>query len=360
MNLKQLMLATIPLSMLFTATGCGTNNSGESATVHSVVTAHPVALGASVSKDYSGVVAEQKSISLGFKIAGQILKTCVKEGDYVKAGQLVAMLDDVDYQLAAREAKIQYEQMLAEYNRIEYLYKSNNISQNDYEKSKAGLERLKVNLDNSTNRVKYTKLYAPVSGYVTKLNFEKAEMVNAGSPVIELMDNSALEINVNLPLEAYAKRNQFKAFKAVGQDGKEFAPTLISITPKADNNQLYNMRLAIPATNAKTLTPGMNVNVNIVRTDESVADSTQEYSLPIHAIFYDNNGGAQVWTVAADSTVSAQPVVLGEIIGKGKVKITSGLKGDETIVRAGVNAIKEGEKVKVIAEPKTSNVGSLL
>jgi multidrug efflux pump subunit AcrA (membrane-fusion protein) len=104
----------------------------------------------------------------------------------------------------------------------------------------------------------------------------------------------------------------------------------------------------------------MNVNVNIVRTDESVADSTQEYSLPIHAIFYDNNGGAQVWTVAADSTVSAQPVVLGEIIGKGKVKITSGLKGDETIVRAGVNAIKEGEKVKVIAEPKTSNVGSLL
>jgi membrane fusion protein (multidrug efflux system) len=144
MNLKQLMLATIPLSLLFTATGCGSNNSGESATVHSVVTAHPVALGASVSKDYSGVVAEQKSISLGFKIAGQILKTCVKEGDYVKAGQLVAMLDDVDYQLAAREAKIQYEQMLAEHNRIEYLYKSNNISQNDYEKSKALCSRQRL------------------------------------------------------------------------------------------------------------------------------------------------------------------------------------------------------------------------
>lgn len=340
--------------------GCGQETERTEETIHSVLTTQPEPVGNSVSKSYSGIVAESKSISLGFKTGGQILRTLVKEGDYVQAGALVAILDDVDYQLAAKEAKIQYDQMLSEFNRIEYLYQSNNISLNDYEKSKAGLERLKVNLDNAMNRIKYTKLYAPVSGYVTKLNFEKAEMVNAGSPVIELMDNSSLEIDVDLPLEAYTKRGLFRSYHGVTTDGKEFPLTLINITPKADNNQLYSMRLSVSAADSKLLTPGMNIEVFILRSDGVDTVETESYSIPLHAVFYDKSGAPQVWVLQQDSTVKATQIEIGEPTGKGQLRVVSGLNGSEKIIRAGVNSLQPGEKVKVIEDAKTTNVGSLL
>jgi hypothetical protein len=64
--------------------------------------------------------------------------------------------------------------------------------------------------------------------------------------------------------------------------------------------------------------------------------------------------------LSADSTVVATSVALGDNLGNGKITITSGLKGTETIIRAGVNSLRAGEKVKVIDEPKTTNVGRLL
>jgi RND family efflux transporter MFP subunit len=330
-------------------------------TIHSVLVVKPSATGETITKNYSGVVSESKSISLGFKTAGQIARTCVKEGDYVHQGQLLAVLDDVDYQLAAKEARIQYEQQASEQKRLDYLYQTNNLSANDYEKATAGLERLKVNLQNAQNRLNYCHLYAPVAGYVVKLNFERAEMVNAGTPVVELMDNSSLEINVDLPAEAYQHRSNFCGFQA-NANGQTYDVKLLSITPKADNNQLYSMRLAVPADGAKHFTAGMNVDVTINRTDtgNAAAAETQTFTLPLRSVFYDKNQQPCVWTLSADTTVVATHVTLGESSGNGNVVITSGLKGTETVVRAGVNSLQAGEKVKVIDEPKNTNVGRLL
>jgi RND family efflux transporter MFP subunit len=358
MNLNSLAISAM---ILLACAGCSGNDSAEEQTIHSVLVVQPTRLGDTTAKNYSGVVTESKSISLGFKTAGQILKTLVKDGQYVKQGQLLAVLDDVDYQLAAKEAKIQYDQMASEQKRLDYLYQSNNLSENDYEKSRAGLERLKINLQNCNNRLKYCRLYAPISGYVVKLNFERSEMVDAGTPVVELMDNSSLEVNVDLPAEAYSKREDFICYTITTADGEVCKSKLLSITPKADNNQLYSMRLSIPAEAKSKLTPGMNVQVVIERNSGSKVEAeTTSYSLPIRSVFYDNDRKPCVWVIGADSTVTATPVTVGDLVGKSNVTITSGLSGKETIVRAGVNSLQPGEKVKIIDESNQTNVGRLL
>jgi RND family efflux transporter MFP subunit len=363
MKYKWLAVAAGLMTMM---TGCGSGDNAETeqTTVHSVLVTAPVGVGDYVQKQYSGVVAENKSINLGFKIAGQIAQTCVKEGDYVKKGQLIATLDDVDYRLALKDAEIQYKQQAAEQQRLDYLHSTNNLSDNDYEKSTAGLERLRVNLENNRNRVNYTRLYAPVSGYVLKLNFEKSEMVNAGTPIVELMDNSSFEVHVDLPQEAYVKRNSFRSFTAQTPDGATVPLTLISITPKADNNQLFTMRLSLPKSAAK-LTSGMNVAVTINRDNDLTASQPGEasqsyYKLPLRSVFYDAKRNPAVWVVNADSTVTATSVVLGDMTDGNMVAITAGLKGNETIVRAGINSLKQGEKVTIIDEGTDTNVGRLL
>jgi RND family efflux transporter MFP subunit len=358
MNNYSLVASAVLLSI---CAACSSGDQQAETTIHSVLVVKPTATGATVSKNYSGVVTESKTISLGFKTAGQISKTYVKQGDYVKQGQLIATLDDSDYRLAANDAQVQFDQMSSEMERLEYLFQTNNLAQNDYEKSIAGYKRLKINLENSLNKLKYCKLYAPVSGYVTKLNFEKAEMVNAGTPVIELMDNSALEIAVDLPTEAYLRRDKFCGYTAQLSDGSQFALTLLSITPKADNNQLYSMRLAVPANAKSKVTPGMNVDIIVDRSDNT-DDSTEttKLSVPIRSIFYDGEQHPCVWVLDADSTVKATTVTLSDNLGNGYVTVTSGLTGNETIVKAGVNSLQPGEKVKVIDEPQLTNVGKLL
>lgn len=68
-------------------------------------------------KTYSGRVYEAQTINLGFKVAGQISKIYVQEGDFVRQGQLVAQLDDKDYRLGVEALQIQYDQVKDEVNR---------------------------------------------------------------------------------------------------------------------------------------------------------------------------------------------------------------------------------------------------
>lgn len=62
-------------------------------------------------KCYPGIVREAHTIGLGFKTAGQIERICVKEGDYVRRGQLLAELDAADYRLGVEALQIQYDQL---------------------------------------------------------------------------------------------------------------------------------------------------------------------------------------------------------------------------------------------------------
>lgn len=63
------------------------------------------------SLNFTGVVEEDDNISIGFKTPGQIKKILVKEGDHVRNGQLLAVLDDEDYKLGVEALQIQYDQV---------------------------------------------------------------------------------------------------------------------------------------------------------------------------------------------------------------------------------------------------------
>ena len=127
-------------------------------------------------KTYSGRVYEAQTINLGFKVAGQISKIYVQEGDFVRQGQLVAQLDDKDYRLGVEALQIQYDQVKDEVDRSRILFEQHSLSANDYEKAEAGLRQLKVQLQSKRNQIAYTRLYAPTDGYVQSVNFSRAEM----------------------------------------------------------------------------------------------------------------------------------------------------------------------------------------
>ena len=328
--------------------------------VRSVVLTEPVILDSLSVVHYPGVVREAHSISLGFKTAGQIQRIYAQEGDYVRRGELLAELDDEDYRLGVEALQIQYDQLSDEVARLKKLYEAKNVSVNDYEKAVAGLKQLGVQLQVNRNKLDYTRLYAPVGGYVQSVNFEEAEMVDAGTPVITLLDTRRMEVEVSLPASVYLQRECIKSVSCrpfFDEGGEQMAMQVLSIAPKADGNQLYKMRLVFDGSADKRLTAGMNIEVN-VRMDGG--EEAGKFVLPLHAVFQEQEE-TYVWVLAGDSTVHKVRVELDGIDHAGRAIVASGLSGSEQVVKAGVRLLQEGEKVKAIDENVSgTNVGGLL
>lgn len=302
--------------------------------------------GESETREFSGVVEEGKSVNAAFMTGGKILKLYVNEGDRVSNGQLLASLDDSDYRIGVNQLRVQYDQMVAEKKRIDEMYARHNIAPNDYEKFQAGFEQLKLQLEMADNKLGYTKLYAPTAGFISHKYMQPGELVDAGTPIYKITDDSQLEVSVDLPLAIYLKRNDIEEAFGKLADGRNIPLKIAGFTPDADNNQLYHMKLDIPASSGKDLTTGMNMKVIL----ELKTEANSGAMVPSRSVFYDN-GESFVWKFNdRDSTISRQKVtVIGQ--PQGNMSMVSGISGKEKIVSAGVKQLKEGEKVNILTSP---------
>ena len=200
MNMNRTAILLVAASaVVLTAGSCKEKEQEAVQQRHSVMVVTPGKSGGAQAKNFSGVVRERQSISVGFKTPGQITRILVKEGDRVTAGQLIATLDTKDYQLAVDAAQTQYDQLRGEVERLQRLHESNALSGNDYEKASSGLEQARINLQSKQNQLSYTRLTAPVSGVVQHVNFDPSEQVGAGTCVVELLNVARMEVEVSIP-----------------------------------------------------------------------------------------------------------------------------------------------------------------
>lgn len=337
------------LALLLIMWGCrGNTPDNDIPRTHSVYITESLSDNTESTKYYTSSIEENKSVNSGFKTGGEIRRLTVNEGDYVRKGQVIGYLDDADYCLSVRQLEVQYNQMSSEMKRIEEMFKRNNIAPNDYEKARAGLEQIESQLGLARNKLEYTRLESPVSGYIVARYMEEGEMVGAGTPVYKIIDNSSLETSVALPSSIYSLRDEI-----VDCTGKsplfgdiEIPLEIIGFVPDADNNSLFRLRLRIsPEMNGRLL-PGMNLSVRL----RFRGNGDDRYcKVPSRSVF-ERNGKEYVWLVdQSDSTISAHEV---SIIGvhNGKYSTVSGLSGNETIVTAGVHHLTDGEKVNVMGD----------
>lgn len=333
---------------------CKNTNSKESF-VKNVILVEPKIEKGYAERVFSGTVKERHQISLGFKTAGQIEKLYVKEGQYVKKGDLIAVLDDSDYSLGVEALQIQYNQLKNEVARIEKLYEGNSISGNDYEKAVSGLKQLEVQLNINKKKVEYTKLFAPVNGVVQSVNFSPSEMVDAGTAVISLLDINQMEVVVDVPADIYNQRAEIKNVICKKGDDK-YKMNLVNMTPKADGNQLYQIYLSFNDAPNKIITPGVNIEVVISLNMES--GERVLYSLPLNSLFSYKEQSC-VWVYGKDSLVHLTPVEVSSIDSNGDVLVYGDINENSKVVKAGVDYLVDKERVNVIEAPSVTNVGGL-
>jgi len=342
MTKKYTILAAALLAASLSSCGTRQPSSGGDY-IHTVMLVQPQTTAGTSLRSLSGVAEESGEASFGFKAAGQITKVYVEEGSHVSKGQLIAELDDKDYKLGVEAARLQYEQTERQVARLKKLYDSHSISGDDYDKATTGLAQLKVQLESNENQLSYCKLHSPVSGYVQSVNFAPGEMVNAGTPMVSVVGTGGVAVAADVSSEVYGRRAEITSVEGVLPGGEVVPMTVSSITPKADGNQLFRMRLSFAGKPKGQVVAGMNMEI---RLSLGEGECEGEVAVPQRAVFEDG-GESCVWVYGADSCVHRTPVQVAGFDDSGRIVVSEGLAGDERIVKAGVGYLVEGEKVKI-------------
>lgn len=307
---------------------------------------------------YPGRVQAAADVKLAFRIAGPIRAVYVSEGEYVKKGQLLALMDPRDYQLQYEAALAEYNQVTGEANRIIELYRRQSVSVNEYDKAVAAKERVTALYHSRRNSLEDTRLRAPFSGYIQKKYFDAYEIVNQGTPVLSMIDDDYLEVIVDLPSVDYIRRSEFKDFYArVDVYPDTLLPLeLMDMAQQANFNQLFQARFRLKRDKRLKLAPGMSTSVTIHYQPESGNLSM----LPVSALVQ-RNDRTYVWLYDSENeVVRLFPVEVRQVLKDGQAIVISGLRPGERIISAGVNSLKDGQKVRLLPPVSASNVGGLL
>lgn len=311
------------------------------------------------SPQFPGRVKAAQDVALAFRVSGTITKMHVKEGERVTKGQLLAELDDADYQVQLQATEAEYKQVKAEAERVIALYKDSGTTANAYDKAVYGLKQISAKYQHAQDEVAYTRLTAPFSGQVQKKLFDANETVGAGTPIITLVSTESPEVEINLPAADYINRHEFDEYHCTFDVYPDIQYPLqpIGIAPKANANGLYTMRLRLEVGDRPLPPPGMNTTVTIHCNE----GEEQAFKVSSTALRQENGRACLFLLNKKDSTVHTVEVSVIRLLSDGESIVSgAGLKTGDEIVTSGVHHIHGGEKVQPMGEASETNVGGLL
>ena len=309
-------------------------------------------------QEFPGRVKASEEVNMAFKVSGTLMRVYVEDGSRVSEGQLVAEIDPRDYQIQFDATEAEYMSVKSEAERVIALYADSVTTADAYDKARYGLKQITAKYEHARNQLADTKIYAPFDGYVQKRLFDPPTVLAAGMPVVTLVSGGKQEIEINIPASAYIHRREMVLFHASFDfiPNQEIPLGLISIAPKANANQLYTVRLALPQDISPQPSPGMNTMVSIA----THTAETGKTEIPSSALFT-KDGKSCVWIYnEKDGTVELRTISVEKLHTNGTAIVTEGLSEGELIVAAGVHKLTDKQKVKPMADESGTNGGGLL
>lgn len=268
----------------------------------------------------------------------RISRLLVDVGDRVYAGQKVAELDSS----SLAQAKAQYENNKANFDRVDEIYKFGGESKANWEAAKTAYEVSKLSYE---NLLENTSLVSPISGVVTARNYDNGDMV-ASLPIFVVQQISSVKVNVAVSesLYSYIKKGMVVDIELDAMPDKKFQGKVSRITPLVNpSTRTFEVEVVV-ANHQELIKPGMYARVvmnygshkNIVVPDLAVVKQL-------------GSGDRYIYVCQQDGTVKFQKVELGRRMTD-QYEILSGIADGDEVVTSGQVALKNGIAVEVVNE----------
>lgn len=298
---------------------------------------------ASEAPSFPGRVEAGDSALLAFRVAGELRELKVRMGDRVREGQVLAKLDPTDYQLNLDARQAEFDLARLEADRASTLYAQQLISEDQHDTAQTRLATSGAKLELAREELSFCQLTAPFAGAIAFTYAMPSEIVGPQQPVLNLQDISTLEIRFNLPpryqpLLQGGERAVFSAsFELMPDVLLEARLKEMGMQPDPDTNS-YPVTLLVDSPADFSARPGMPVSVGLHHSGLSQG----RWQVPPEALFNRSASTASVWRIAPSTmTVHSTPI---ELDSGGT--LLSGLSPGDQIVAAGVNRLREGQRVR--------------
>lgn len=205
------------------------------------------------------------------ELPGRITKRTVKEGQFVKAGQLIATIDieQVDKQIAEIETQLTFAKDV--YNRQKRLWDQKIGSEIQYLQAKNNVESLEKTLSTIGVQKEKSNVYAPISGTVYQVNQQVGELASPGIPIVQIMNTRSVKLAAEIP-DKYigsVKKGDQLMVKFPALDKEQKARVSLLGTMINPNNRTFKAELRL--NNAKgNLKP--NLSAEVLISDYSIED----------------------------------------------------------------------------------------
>jgi RND family efflux transporter MFP subunit len=274
-------------------------------------------------------------------VRGRIVERCRCEGKAVKAGDILARLDDKEAQATLNDLRALEEFQRREFDRQEQLLARGAATSQAYQRAESDLARIRAQIAAQAQRLEYYKLVAPMDGTVLKEDGEVGDMVDPGTILyrIGLETPRWVVADVNEEDIPRVQVGQKALLRTDAFTGQALPGFVKQITPAGDPlAKTFRVRIGLP--NDTPLRIGMSVEANIVSREK------QDVALvPANAVV--NNS----LLVIENDRARLRKVELG-IRGTGLVEIVQGAREGELVASPATSNIKDGSRVRPLpAEP---------
>ena len=334
---------------------------------------------APISANYSGtasLVADHEAQVVA-KTSGVIKKIYVEEGDTVKAGQLLAEIDESDARSKLNSAEAQMHKSEATFAHAEAAIPKQLIPQFEYEQDKFDLQDKRAALEGARLALAYTRILAPVDGIIAERSVKVGNMLQANQNVVRIVGMDPLQAVLNVPERQLGilKANQAVQLEADALPGKQFTGQILRIAPVVDSNSGTFRVTTQFHDKTGLLKPGMFARIDIVydhrddaltvprsalvEEDGETAVFVVEKPKPEASVATNNATTAETKATnppAPDALVAHRKLIKVGYSDSDHVEIRSGIDEGARVITVGRNAVRDGTSVQVIGATKPQAV----
>ncbi len=294
----------------------------------------------------SGMLSSKSETKLAFKTGGLIKHIYVQEGQYVKAGQLLAELDLSEIDASVSQAQIGLAKAQRDYDRAQKMYTDEAATKTNVQDALSGLEIAQQGIKAASFNKKLSKIVAPTNGIILRKIAEQGELITpfmpafvlgsgAGTYVVNLglTDKQIVKVNkgdqADISLDAYPG----EIFKATVSQISQ------TINPATGTFEVELMLLP----SSKKMMSGFMAN-GIIKNKTGV----KALVVPVSALQEADMNTAFVYVYEAKTQRALKREIKIGKLYNGNVQVLSGINEGEQVITQGSGFVNDYQKVKII------------
>jgi RND family efflux transporter MFP subunit len=293
---------------------------------------------------YSGTIEPSQTIPLTFQSNGIVDNVMVQEGDMVRKGQVLAVVNKSDNLSMYQASTAKYQQAKDAYDRLKNVHDKGSLTEIKWVEMETNLKQAESQVQLAQSNLEKCTMRAPDNGMIGHKNIEPGQSsLSAGTP-LELVKIESVFVKVAIPENEISKirKGQTASFSISALDSKTFEGVVTSVGVVADKiSRTYEVKISVKNDHLE-IKPGMvcDVTLNAIMGKETVI-------VPYDAVTRESEGKAYVFILTSgQKQVKKQTIATGNYLQSG-IEVLEGLTIGQTVVTEGKEKLSDNSTISL-------------